>query len=161
MKGFKAQRRLLHSSVACFGLMAASFILMAPWPGTAGYGPLDVAAGLLFWLCALAGIVLQILFCRRCGKRRGRVGLLRFGRMPWGLVADAGFLVGLGGFALSMYLTRSSGIICYFFLAITVFSLVTHCIFNGKCYNYIQQNIALNGEENKSSAQKTAGRRRK
>lgn len=161
MKKIKAQRRLLRGSLVCFGLMSASFTLMAPWPGTGGYGPLDVAAGVLFWASALAGCLLQILFCRSCGKRKGRPGIFRFCRIPWGLAADIGCVAGLTGFAVSMHLTDRSGIICYFFLGFSVFSLIAHCIFNGKCYNYIQQIIALNGEENKSPVKRTAGRRRK
>lgn len=141
-------KRLLKTSVFCFGAMAASFLLMAPWSRAWDERQgIAIFAAVLFWASLFAGVALQIVISRRCAgifrqdtEKNGRkrpVGLFRFFSNRAGTIADIGMLAGILGFCLSLWLTNGIGKICYVFLFVMVFFFTAHCIFNGRNYYYI------------------------
>lgn len=157
---------LLWGGVGCFGLMGLSFTLMAPEleavPG------ISVAAGLLFWGPLLLGTVSQTALAIRRNRwlrsmkrrfRHHRAGIFSFFRTPMGTAADVGMLVSGAAFGLSLVLTHSTGLVCYFLLSLLVFFFANHCIFNGKSYNYIQYFTKKN--EPKYVRRESVGTRRK
>ena len=157
---------LLWGSVACFGFLSLSFTLMAP--ELEGLPGISVLAGLMFWISLALGTALQIALAvrrerwLRSMKRRFRhhmPGILSFFRTPLGTAADVGTLLSAAAFGLSMALSKSTGLICYFLLSLLVFFFANHCIFNGKSYNYIQHLVKK--KEPKFARRDAAGTRRK
>lgn len=142
------QKKLLKASVYCFGVMSASFLMMAPWsPWWKERLEVATFAAVLFWISLLAGIALQVVVSIGCEKFRrleleknGRVrpvGLFRFFSNKAGKIADSGMVIGAVGLGISLWLTKGIGNICYVFLFVMVFFFTAHCIFNGRNYYYI------------------------
>lgn len=165
MKARMKDSTLFWLSLGCFGLAALSFLLMAPWPGLEESKTRQLLAGLLFWLPLPVGGVLQGILSARRKKwlryyrrreRQRRCGLLTLCANQAGMVADFALTFSIIGLGICLWLTRSLGIICYFFLSFSFFSLVTHCFFNGKNYNYIQHT-----KKSKMSRSVYSGRRRR
>lgn len=134
---------LLALSMGGYTLMATAIALMIP----ALHVPAFVTGG-MFWLFLAAGIVFQVILSARRRKwQRGSdekrpvrgIGLIRFFRGVPGTVSDILLILSLAGLVLSLWLTGSSGAVCYIFLALSVFSFAAHCIFNGKNYQYVRK----------------------
>lgn len=155
----KREHVLLIISVMSFLLFSISFLLM-PIENSL----LMIVSGAMFWASLIVGIITQILLSVNIKKwkqqKRGKLkrhlkrsGLLSFFSNPLAKVFDITMVVGVIGLIISMIATQSSGYICYVFIAITVFSFSSHCIFNGKNYYYIKNADKLiclsNGEEQK------------
>lgn len=142
----KQDRLLLKASMIGFGILSLSFWLMMPLPGDAESRLVDILAGLGFWIGLITGAACQTALSLRRKKWEkktgleisGRMGLVSFCRNPKGKLADLLTLVSILGLGLSMWLTRSRGMICYIFLGFTVLAFSGHCVYNGKNYNYLQ-----------------------
>ena len=165
MKQHGLDRFLFYASVACFGLHAISLMLMAP--KLEQISGILVLAGLLFWIPLLLGILAQIMLGIRAGQwrraqkrrpRNHRLGLLNFFSNRVGAVFDLAFLVSGAVFAISQIFSENSGIFPYISVSFFVFFFETHCIFNGKNYNYIMQSMWVGP---KYLRQQAAGTRRK
>lgn len=155
----KREHILLVISVLAFLLFSISFLLM----------PIEnslmiIISGGLFWVSLITGIVSQILLSVNIRKwkqqKRGKLkrhlkrsGFLSFFSNPLAKLFDIVMIIGAIGLIISMIATKSSGYVCYVFIAITVFAFSSHCIFNGKNYYYIKNEDKLtclsNGEEQK------------
>lgn len=143
MKKRNVDKALQIGVMVCFGMVAVSFLLMMPVEGPSNV--LGLLAGICFWLFLLGGTVCNTVlsFRRRAWEKmypitkRKFIGLVRFfGNRP-AVVADIALPVCLLGLILSLWLTDSSGMICYVFLSLTVASFAAHCICNGKNYRYV------------------------
>ena len=139
MKRQNIERRLLITSLVSFALVSVSFLVMIPSPGAETPRWRQVAAGLLFWLPLAAGIAAQMRLNNRCKMRRnqeqwekqqGRIGLVSFGVNRYGRIADMVMVPSFIGLVLSLWLTHSTGTVCYIFLCLTFFSVSAHCILN-------------------------------
>lgn len=144
----KTDMKLLKASLFCFGMMSASFLLMAPWSDFwEEQRTISILSGIMFWAFLLAGTLLQIAVSGRCSVLRRReqeknsrsrpIGLFNFFSGKAGKIADAGMIFGILGLVLSVWLTWGTGIICYVFLFVMVFFFAAHCIFNGRNYYYL------------------------
>ena len=129
-------------SITSYFLFSISFLLI---PAENKY--LQIAAGVMFWLFMLLGIVSQILlaimFRRSCFKnkewraQKQRVGLFAIGKNIFAIVADIVLLISAVVFTVLMIFTRGTGYISYVMLTLFVFAFCMHCILNGKVYSYI------------------------
>lgn len=142
MKNSKNEAIWLGVSIACFGMMALSFLFM----------PLEKVtfwSGAVFWMGLAGGIVTQVVvsssrkaFFRKNrisykNSGKARVGLLRvFANLP-AQIADVACAVGLVGTVISLIATKGYGYVCYVFISLTVFSFVLHCIFNGRNFDFV------------------------
>lgn len=142
----KQDRLLLKASMIGFAVLSLSFWLMMPMPGDTESRPMDILAGICFWIGLITGAACQTALSIRRKKWEkktgleipGRMGLVSFCRNPKGKLADLLFMVSILGLGLGMWLTQSRGIICFIFLGFTVLAFSGHCVYNGKNYNYLQ-----------------------
>lgn len=143
MKSRSTLVRLLIISIASFGIMSITFMLM----------PLDIMLniinsrliniiiGIIFWLGLLIGTVSQLILSiktkpmRKEGYRKP--GLLVFFSNRLATAFDLIMIISLIGLAVSLIATNMVGYSCYVFLSLTVLSFVMHCIFNGQSYKLI------------------------
>lgn len=133
---------LLRWSISGFGIMSVSFLLM-PIEG------ISMLAGGMFWIGLLMGLVLQVVlemrrrdFLARHRIKRQRMqrthnGLLTFGANKVAIIADGVLVVSTICLALSFWLTRGTSYLCYILIALVVFSLCMHCVFNGRIYFHV------------------------
>lgn len=156
---------LFYASVACFGLHAVSLTLMAP--EMSHISGISLLAGLLFWVPLLLGVLAQTVVgirgsnWRKARKHRTghrKIGLFSFFSNRIGTVFDIAFLVSGVLFGASRLISKNSGFFSYFSLTFLVFFFETHCIFNGKNYNYIMQSMWV---KPRYLRQTSAGTRRK
>lgn len=138
----------LITSIAGFALMSTSFLLMPLDKTAEQYDAMDVIPGVVFWVFLTLGIVGQIILAikrkkffesdrrKRFQSRKGRIGLLNVFKNIPAIVADVGFVISLVGFVIATKITNGMGYVCYILIAICVFTFCSHCIFNGKIYEY-------------------------
>lgn len=143
-------------SIGSFALMSASFLLIPLDKTVEQYDAMDIIPGVMFWLFLILGITGQILLTirrkrymrtdrkKKIQEMKSRIGLLSlFTNIP-AIVADVGFVISLIAFVIAIKATDGMGYICYILLAVCVFTICLHCIFNGKSFNYvIEQNKHL------------------
>lgn len=153
MKQKNTDKTLFFASLGGFSLTALSFLAMAPFAGIKDIQVISVISGLMFWLGLLMGLITQMILNNRRRKwiktkhrreRHHRIGLFCFCKNEIGTIADIAMAISIAGLLISLWLTHSTGLICYFFMAFAVFFTICHCFFNGKNYNYI---IVLGKEE--------------
>ena len=143
MNDIRKPRMLLWASVAAYGIMALGLAVIV-------FEELGHVPGILFWIGLIAGSVLQTMVsaCRRRFygswkivpnrvKKHG-IGLLSVCSCREGKVADLLLLAGIAASALSIWLRRGRGVLCYIFIAAAVFFLCLHCIFNGKNWHFVR-----------------------
>lgn len=140
-------------SIGSFALMSASFLLMPLDRTVEVYDALDIIPGVMFWLFLILGITGQILLTirrkrffetdrrKRTQARKGRVGLLSVFKNTPAIVADVGFVISLVAFVIATKVTNGIGYICYILLAVCTFTFCSHCIFNGKIYQYVTKSL--------------------
>ena len=139
MAGNRWEKTFLTLSVVGFTLMSASFMVM----------PLEKETrftGLAFWAMLLLGIAGQVALdqCRRRFFKKMRVnykkgqkkrcGALTFFANTPAKIADVAMPLSAVGLGISLWLTRSTGYVCYVFVSLLVLSVCLHCIFNGQNY---------------------------
>lgn len=139
MKHKQLDQILLGISLGSFLVMSASFLLM-PLEG------MKQIPGLMFWCGLGLGFASQISLeirrraffrhynVRRKNMQKPRCGLLSFGSNRLAAVIDILLLVSILATVLVFVLTKGYGYICYVFVAVTIFFLCLHCIFNGRNY---------------------------
>ena len=142
MKQKQLDQILLGISLGSFLVMSASFLLM-PLEG------MNQIPGLMFWCGLGLGFVTQISLetrrraffkrynVRRKNMQKPRCGLLSFGSNQVATIIDILLLVSVLATALVFVLTKGYGYICYILIAITIFFLCLHCIFNGRNYFHV------------------------
>lgn len=140
-------------SVGSFALMSTSFLLMPLDKTVEQYDAMDIIPGVMFWLFLILGITGQILLSirrkrfletdrrKRFQAKKGRVGLLSVLKNIPAIVADVGFIISLVAFVIATKVTNGMGYICYILLAVCVFTFCSHCIFNGKIYQYVTKSL--------------------
>lgn len=161
----KKETAYLIASIIGFLLFSVSFLLMPVETDDAMQGPnaITIAAGLMFWLGLLVGIITQISLSSRRKKwfARNRVrlplaklGLISFFKNKIAIAFDALLVLSLIGLIVSVVITKATGYVCYIFIALTSFSFCAHCIFNGKNYYFIEnkENIKKTVEKAKTNA---------
>ena len=138
---------LFWASIVCMSLMSSSILLIpsANRSELAGRQWQIVLCGFLLWIPLIAGYVSFFFVNRFRRKRRsGRrppEGVKAWGIMKifsnfWALVVDIGFLIGLIGFLLFVFINQENyG--TYIFLFIAVLTLQLHGMFNGVNYKFI------------------------
>ncbi len=148
MKESRTDRVFLGVSLGGFLLLSVSFLLM----------PLEsmtIIPGLLFWGGLVVGIAFQIVLevrrraffaaynVRREKMQKPRNGFLTFGSNQAAIIAD--FTLAVSGVAaiLTYILTKGSGYICFFLIAIVLLSFFLHCILNGRNYFYINHKTKI------------------
>ena len=105
-------------------------------------------AGVVFWGALVLASLIQIILviCRnkffkkhnlKRNKKLRNMGVFSFFKNKIAVVMDILFIMSIIGLALVFALTESQGYICYIFVAIFVFLLFMHSVFNGKIYFYI------------------------
>lgn len=136
-------------SIGSFALMSVSFLLMPFDKTVEQYDTMDIIPGVMFWLFLVLGVAGQIILTirrkrfletdrrKRFQARNGRVGLLSVFKNIPAIVADVGFVISLVAFVIATKVTNGMGYICYILLAICAFTFCSHCIFNGKIYEYV------------------------
>lgn len=142
------EKALLGISIGSFALMAASFLFMPLEENTR-------FSGLAFWLGLLLGFGTQIALDlrRKAFFRKLRVShrkmqkrlcgaLVFFSNTP-AKIADIVLPLSAVGTALSLWLTKSTGYVCYVFIALTVLALVLHCIFNGRNFFFVLNKLKI------------------
>ncbi len=146
---------LLISTISFF-MMSISFLLMPIDFDKNNLKFLGIAVGVMFWTFLVLGIVSQFVLSsnkknwlsknrmRRFSMKK-KIGLISFCQNLPACVADGLTVIGLIGLIISVIVTNGVGFMCYFFLALFVFSFCMHCILNGKIYY-----ILMNQEETKS-----------
>lgn len=145
MKGNRTNLAMLGMSLAGFGIMSASFLLMP-------IEQVGILPGLLFWLGLILGIVFQILLETRRKKfyakynvkqtrmQRPRNGLLTFGSNKIALVVDCAWGASVVATVLVFLLTGGNGYVCYVCLAVLIWTFCAHCILNGRnCFHATNQ----------------------
>lgn len=150
----KKDKILFFISVLAFLMFSISFLLM-PTDNSV----LTVISGAMFWLTLIIGVASQIIVSASIKKwklqKKGKLkrhlkrnGLISFFSNPIAKVFDSLMIVGLIGFTISMLITNATGYVCYIFIAITIFSFSSHCIFNGKNFYYIknEENLTFSSE---------------
>ncbi len=135
-------------SIASFLLMSITFMFMPlDSSGEARTNLYTVVVGACFWIFLVLGIVTQFILSKRRrdwyriqrvrSRNYNRIGLLAVFKNKLAIVADIAFVISLLGFAVTMFMTNSTGYTCYVFLSLLVFSFCMHCILNGKIYYHI------------------------
>ena len=140
-------------SVGSFALMSTSFLLMPLDKTVEQYDAMDIIPGVMFWLFLILGITGQILLTirrkrdirtnrkKKIQEIKSRIGLISvFANIP-AIVADVGFAISLVAFVIATKVTNGMGYICYILLAVCVFTFCSHCIFNGKIYQYVTKSL--------------------
>lgn len=143
MKQNKADYILLSLSIGGFLLLAISFPLM----------PLEtmgIIPGMLFWSGLSIGVVCQIVLearrrallakykVKRETMQKPRNGFLSFCSNRIAMVADMILVISAIVTVAVFVITKGAGYLCYVSLAVLVFSLCLHCIFNGRNYVFIK-----------------------
>lgn len=151
--GYKKKEMIyLIASIIGFLLFSVSFLLMPVETDDTMQGPnaITIAAGLMFWLGLLVGIIAQISlsYSRKKWFARNRVrlpltnqpklGLFSFFKNTTAIVFDVLLVMSLIGLIISVILTSGTGYACYVFIASTSFGFCAHCVFNGKNYYFIE-----------------------
>lgn len=129
MRHIQTEWILLIASVAAFFGVGVSIALMT----LDGYIP-----GVIFWICLLVGIVLQVLLSFRCRELRAElgnvpkhlIGLQSFCKNIYGLAADAITVIALIAFILACVLNGALAL-QLMLLGLLIFSFSMHCIGNG------------------------------
>ena len=161
MKEKRTNLMLLGVSLASFGIMSVSFLLMP-------VEQLGVFPGLLFWLGLVLGVAMQIVLenkrkaffakynVKNTKKQRPRNGLLTFGANKVALVVDCIMAVAFIATILAFVITKGVGYLCYVCLAVLVWSFCGHCILNGRNYFHIlnEEKIRQALENKKESTNK-------
>lgn len=141
MKRRKTDCLLLAFSIIGYLFMSISFVLM-PMNGV------GIIPGALFWGGLLVGVALQIAleirrrkFFAKCNAnykrmQKSRNGLLSFRSSQVAAIADYVMIAGFIATILAFVLTKGTGVICFTFIAITLFAFCLHCILNGRIYFY-------------------------
>lgn len=151
----------LALSIFFFTALAVSFLLM-PLGGdrlTDSISGYALAAGVMFWISVIMGIVTQcVLSYRRKawygihhirkGRTSHKIGVISFFKNVPAIVADIVAALSLIGLVIVMVVTNGTGYICYISVSLFVLSFSMHCIFNGKIYHYVvNQNKILQAVE--------------
>lgn len=136
---------LFGLSVFLYGISAMSPVLV-PFAmdkngimNTVGY-----VAGAMFWVGVITGsIVYIILILKMKPKRKRRHGknkipnVLRFFTNKVAIVVDSILIIGVGGTVFCSFGKIHSQAVIVFFLILLLMGIYTHCLFNGKIYQYI------------------------
>lgn len=134
----KKCKTLLLSSIICFLLMSASFLIMPIGNKLESNVRLfDVFTGCLFWLPLIAGIVLQIIMSviNKDNTDKKRCGAISFFKNKIAAIFDILTIISLIVFVAMIIFTSATSYFCYVLIAIFAFSFSMHCILNGKIYN--------------------------
>ena len=158
MKGKRTNLTLLGISLASFGVLSISFLLMP-------IEPLGVLPGILFWLGLIIGVSLQIVLEKKrkaffakynmkpTRMQRPRNGLLTFGANKVALVVDCVMGADVIATTLVFILTKGTGYLCYVCLAVLAWSFCAHCILNGRnCFHAINEEKIRQVLENKKES---------
>lgn len=148
-------------SIVSFLILSISFLIMPIETnvGSGSVGAATIAAGTMFWAGLITGIVMQVLLSvsrkkwlaannkiRRGIKGEPSLGMFSFFKNKIAMAFDISAFVGLAGLIISMIATNAAGYICYVFIALFIFSLCSHCIFNGKNYFYIMNKEKMSND---------------
>lgn len=144
----KVDKLLLKMSIGAFFLMSISFLLMP-------FDFLKIAAGILFWFGLVLGALLQFILearrksffsqyrVKRKDIQKPRNGLLSFGANRYACTVDCILLICIPCLIAAFLLTRGTSVFCYIFISLTVFSFCMHCVFNGRIYVYVNNQIKI------------------
>ena len=159
---------LFWISVCCFFLMSALFLIMPLNFATKQTKIIDLLIGVSFWVLMFAGIATQIVLAqiRKKWFIRNRVrrypftktiGVFSFLKNLPGSIADGVLVVSIIGLIVAVFATDGMGYACYVFVALLVFSLCMHCIFNGNIYYFLtnQDEILQNVKSKHSEKEKS------
>ncbi len=140
----------LVGSIVSFLLLAISFLLMSIESGNTSdsISVITIVSGAIFWVSIILGIVTQCVLTNRRKKWyaenrvsqseiKQRIGLISFFKSKYAAVADIITAISLIGFIIAVFVTQGTGVVCYVFLAVFVFSFSLHCILNGKNFYYV------------------------
>ena len=146
---------LLCLSLVFYLLMAASILLVprqqiehVTWLNALWQIPHVI--GIAFWTGLAGGILFQIILgcrrrawlkkhdTRRVSEFRDRIGLLSPCRTVLGSLADGLCVASLISFIVLCEKTNRESYQCFVALAVFVFTLCLHCIFNGNIFYYVR-----------------------
>lgn len=137
----KTSKILYLSSAVSFFLLAVSVLLFYPSSYlflNKGSRVLRYIAGILFWVSACSGIILQVVSRIMYGKlpksnnTDGIKSVLL--RTPLSLIMAAIALIGVVGSAISMAITMNSTLHTFFFLAFAVLGITEYLVFNSRYF---------------------------
>ena len=151
MKTKTADKVNLCVSIIAFLLLAVSFLLMPldVYNKNIESSTINIVAGLCFWIALVAGIASQFILTtkrkRWCSiynihnyiNKKSHVGAISFFQNKYAVVTDVVMLISITGCVVSFVATKSTGYICYVFIALAVFSFCLHCILNGRNFFYV------------------------
>lgn len=157
----------LSVSIVFFLAFAASFLMMplGEERSDGGITPFAFAAGLMFWVSLLLGLITQgVLSHRRKvwyanhnsrAAAARKIGLISWFKNRYAAIADVMTLLSLVATVVVYVLTDGVGYICYVMAFLLVFSFCMHCILNGKNFYYVKNGKDLPNTTEKSSANAT------
>ena len=154
MKRIRIEWILLIASVAAFFGVGVSIGCMF----ADGYIP-----GVIFWICLIAGTILQIVLSLRCRKLRSelenipkhRIGLLSFGRNIYGLTADLVTVIALVAFIITNVLNGAL-VTQLVLMGWAVFGFSMHCVCNGNNLDILMR-YGCKQRRSRTSREKTRG----
>lgn len=148
MKEKRTDCILLGASVAGFFILSLSFLLMMADAAA-------VLSGILLWAGLAIGVATQFLLerrrraffaayrVRREKMQKPRNGLLTFFSNPEGKIADIVMMLSIPATVLTFILTEGYGVLCFVFVALMLFSFCLHCIFNGRIYFHVKNQLKI------------------
>lgn len=163
MKERRTNLTLLGISLASFGVMSVSFMLMP-------VKQIGILPGLLFWLGLVFGVVFQIVLnvrrkafyakykAKQTKMQKPKCGLWSFGSNKVALGADCIFGVGIIATVLAFVLTKGTGYVCYACISVLLWGFCSHCVLNGRnCFHAINQDKIRQALESKKESNSKKG----
>ncbi len=150
MKQTKIDLVLLAGAFLSFLIMSAAFLIIPLESETliSGLSVFSFAAGIMFWATLVLSIVFLVIlsvrrkqFYKKYGLKLNndikRIGLFSFFKNKVAIVVDIVMVICLTALVTVFLISGGTEYICYVFIALSVFTVTMHCLFNGKIYFYV------------------------
>lgn len=159
MQNKKSISLLLILSICSFFIMSADFLIMPIGNSFADQNMkwFDILTGTIFWGFLISGIVLFVLFSKKCRKyminsdgnnyKKKAIGILSFFSNRYAIVSDICLIFSIVFFVTLMIFTNRTSYICYISIMLFAFFISMHCILNGKYFNYLLKNQEVEKNE--------------
>ncbi|WP_346911245.1 hypothetical protein [Faecalicatena orotica] len=118
-----------------FLISAASvWMVLVAFDSEGNMNPLGYAAGVLFWLGILGGVISYIIFFRRTFRKPN---VLKFFSNKPAVIADIVFIISLAATIFLVCTNSANQIAAVMFVFLLVLSLYSHFLLNGKIFTAI------------------------